>query len=157
MNRKIIMGVAAVAGIGLLLFLRSSAASKATSNTGGVLTSNTAALNEAMGNASGAWAKQPVTITVNQTKPAVADTVAASPAPAPASSGGAPVAVFGGTDPARASAPAPSGPVAVFGGTMPGAPAPDALVASDGGTFGYLTPEQRRGRTDAQIITGMMF
>lgn len=153
MDRRITIGLAAAAAVVGLMYLRSKSASAATAGTGGVLTSNAALLNTAMGNA--AKTMPPVTITVNQTKPAVYDNTATAPAPAPA--------------PAPAAS---SAPRAVFGGTMPGASAdtggyldaegwwhyPDGSKSyTGGGTLGHLTPEQRKGRTDGEIITSMLF
>lgn len=94
MERKTMMGLAAVAGAVALLYMRSRSASAEAGSTGGVLTSNASWLNSAMGNASSGWGANPVTITVNQTKPLAVDDVAKSPAPAPAPV--APVPTFGG-------------------------------------------------------------
>lgn len=81
MDRKIIMGVAAVAGIGLLLYLRKSGDSSAIGASGSMLGAASAANN---------WASQPIIINT-KAPPTVADTTAKSPPPAPApsySSGG---------------------------------------------------------------------
>lgn len=83
MDRKIVMGVAAVAGIGLLLYLRKSGDSSAIGASGSMLGAAAAANN---------WASQPYVITTNTKAPAVVDNSPKSPAPAPApsaSSGGA--------------------------------------------------------------------
>lgn len=88
MERKAIMGVAAVAGIGLLLYLRKTGDSASIAGAGSLV-----------GAASGAsnWAAQPIIINT-KAPPVVADATAQSPAPAPAP---APVQTadwsFGGT------------------------------------------------------------
>lgn len=84
MDRKIVMGVAAVAGIGLLLYLRKSGDSSTIAGAGTLMGAAAAANN---------WATQPIVINT-KAPPVVADTTAKSPAPAPApapaaSSGGA--------------------------------------------------------------------
>lgn len=72
MERKAIMGIAAVAGIGLLLYLRKSGDSS-------TLAGATSLLNSAGGATS--WASQPIVITTNTKAPAVVDNSAATPAP----------------------------------------------------------------------------
>lgn len=84
MERKLAMGLAAVAALGLLLYLRKSGANAATAGTGGVITSNAALLNSMLGNASQGWGSTPVTIIANKQPAAVADSTAKAPAPAPA-------------------------------------------------------------------------
>lgn len=81
MERKTVIGLAAVAAVAVLLYLRKRGADAATAGTGGVLTSNAAALNAAMGNVPAGL--KPVTINVTP-KPTVVDSVARAPAPAPA-------------------------------------------------------------------------
>lgn len=76
MDRKIVMGVAAVAGIGLLLYLRKSGDSSAIGSAGTLVGAAAAANN---------WATQPIVINT-KAPPVVADTTAKSPAPAPAPS-----------------------------------------------------------------------
>lgn len=75
MDRKIIMGVAAVAGIGLLLYMRKSG-DQAT------IAGAVSGLNNAGGFEN--WASQPIVINATTKPLPVADTVAAAPAPAPA-------------------------------------------------------------------------
>jgi hypothetical protein len=89
MERKAIMGIAAVAGIGLLLYLRKSGDSS-------TLAGATSLLNSAGGATS--WASQPIVITTNTKAPAVVDTNTKSPpvTTAPASSSSA-TPVFGGS------------------------------------------------------------
>lgn len=74
MDRKIVMGVAAVAGIGLLLYLRKSGDFSAIGSAGTLVGAASAANN---------WATQPIVINT-KAPPVVADTTAKSPAPAPA-------------------------------------------------------------------------
>jgi hypothetical protein len=93
MERKTMMGLAAVAGAVALLYMRSRSASAATAGTGGVLTSNSSWLNSAMGNTSSGWGANPVQIIVNTKHPTPVDDVAKSPPPAPA---GVPAEVIGG-------------------------------------------------------------
>lgn len=84
MDRKIIMGVAAVAGIGLLLYLRKSGDSSAIGASGSMLGAAAAANN---------WASQPYVITTNTKAPAVVDNSAKSPVTTTASTA---APVFGG-------------------------------------------------------------
>lgn len=84
MDRKIIMGVAAVAGIGLLLYLRKSGDSSAIGASGSMLGAAAAANN---------WASQPYVITTNTKAPAVVDNSAKSPVTTTASTA---TPVFGG-------------------------------------------------------------
>lgn len=77
MDRKAIMGLAAVAGIGLLLYLRRGSDSSAIASTGGAV-GNGAGL-------SGLWgATGPIVISNPLARAPVADTSAANKAPAPA-------------------------------------------------------------------------
>lgn len=114
MERKTVIGLAAVAAVAVLLYMRKQGASAATAGTGGVLSSNAAALNAAMGNVAQGFvtpqaAAKPTAInvlvasptkpqTVSPTKPERVEDYSAS-AKAPAS-----VAVFGGSSAPRASA-----------------------------------------------------
>ncbi|PTT21652.1 hypothetical protein DBR12_06165 [Acidovorax sp. HMWF029] len=75
MDRKIVMGVAAVAGIGLLLYLRKSGDAGAIGSAGTLVGAASAANN---------WATQPIVINT-KAPPVVADATAKSPAPATAS------------------------------------------------------------------------
>lgn len=141
MDRKIIMGVAAVAGIGLLLYLRKSGDSSAIGASGSMLGAAAAANN---------WASQPYVITTNTKAPAVVDSSAKSPAPDPA------------------PAPAPSSG-AVWGGSSPSAQAVDrskeylddkgywhyadgSSAYTGGGTFGHVN----NGKTDGQNAMAML-
>lgn len=142
MERRLAMGLAAVAALGLLLYLRKGNASAETAGTGGVLTSNAALLNSMLGNAAAGWGANPVTITVNKQPAAVSDAAA---------SGSAPRAVFGGT---------------VAGAAEPAAGNLDAKgvyhyadgssAYTGGGTFGHVTDDQRKGKTDAQLALGIL-
>jgi len=130
MDRKIVMGVAAVAGIGLLLYLRKSGDSSAIGSAGTLLGAAAAANN---------WATQPIVI--NTKAPAVvADQAAKTPAPAPAPSVAAP----------WTSAPI-QGEVS-WGGS--GWLQANGKPVADGYGFAHLTPEQRAGRTDAELVRG---
>lgn len=74
MERKTIMGLAAVAGVGLILWMRKSAADQETAGAAGVMGS-------AVGAMGSGWAGMPITI--NTTKPlTVSDTAARNTAPA---------------------------------------------------------------------------
>lgn len=83
MDRKIVMGVAAVAGIGLLLYLRKSGDSSTIAGAGTLMGAAAAANN---------WATQPIVINT-KAPPVVADATATSAKPAANASG----ATWGGT------------------------------------------------------------
>lgn len=147
MQRKTMMGAAAVAAVVALLYMRKRSADSQTADTSGVMTSNAALLNAAMGNVANGFTRS---INVNV---------------APSADG------QGGVADTTATAPAPEPPRAVFGGTMPGASSaaggyldadgvyhyPDGSSAyTGGGTFGHLTEDQRKGKTDGQLATGIL-
>lgn len=133
MDRKIVMGVAAVAGIGLLLYMRKSGDQATLAGT-------------PISSGISGWASQPIVINATTKPLAVADTTAAAPAPV-------------------AKAPAPA-PASVPWAMTPAAPDPiwngsewrqtNGQDAADGYALNHLTPEQRKGRTDAQIITSLI-
>lgn len=86
MERKTVIGLAAVAAVAVLLYMRKQGASAATAGTGGVLSSNAAALNAAMGNVAQGFvnpqaAAKPTAINVLVASPTKPQT---APAPAPA-------------------------------------------------------------------------
>ena len=81
MQRKALMGMAAVAGIALLLYIRRKGASDDAASASGVLTSNAALINAAMGNVWGGSAGAAAPVPAPEK---VSDTRASSPAPAPA-------------------------------------------------------------------------
>lgn len=86
MDRKIVMGVAAVAGIGLLLYMRKSGDQATLAGT---------PISSGISN----WASQPIVINATTKPQAVADTNTKSPAPTPmpAPTNPATTAVFGGS------------------------------------------------------------
>jgi hypothetical protein len=96
MDRKAIMGIAAVAGIGLLLYMRKSGDSSALGSSSSLLGAASAASN---------WANQPIVINTSTKPNAVSDAVVGSNAPKP--------------PPAPAPAPAEYSSFAI-GGTVPG-------------------------------------
>lgn len=132
MDRRLTMGLAAVAALGLLLYLRKSAAAAEAAGTGGVLTSNAALLNAAMGNAEAGWGATPVTIIAAAAPAAVSDAAARSPAPAPT------------------PAPAPLEPTFGIGEIS------RTWLPYEGSTFEHMTEEQRKGRTDGQLALAIM-
>ena len=73
MERKTIMGLAAIGGVGLLLWLRKTAAATETAGASGLLSG--------AANASG-WASSPIVINTTTKPNAVADGAAANKAPA---------------------------------------------------------------------------
>lgn len=83
MQRKALMGMAAVAGIALLLYIRRKGASDDAASTSGVLTSNAALINAAMGNV---WGGSSAPASAPAPAP-VADVRVVSPAPAQSSAG----------------------------------------------------------------------
>ncbi|CAN7403049.1 hypothetical protein LJR129_002492 [Acidovorax sp. LjRoot129] len=119
-DRKAIMVVAAVAGIGLLLYMRKSGNSAALGSSGGLLGAASSAAN---------WASQPIVINTT-TKPQVVDGTAsgtrpaAAPAPAPAD--------VGSTRPTVA----PGG--AVWGGTT--GSGPQITGVDNGSSYGKPGP-----------------
>ncbi|CAN7408950.1 hypothetical protein [Acidovorax sp. LjRoot194] len=135
MDRKLLMGVAAVAGIGLLLYLRKSG-DQAT-------LAGSSSLVGALGGGS-AWASQPIVVNAPN-KPAVADASAISAAPPPPKPAAAPIAA---TTPWTMQ-PIVDGTVS-WGGS--GWLQSNGKPVADGYAFAHLTPEQRGGRTDAQIV-----
>ena len=133
------MGLAAVAGAVALLYMRSRGASADADSTGGVLTSSASWLNSAMGNASSGWGATPVTITVNQTKPLALDEVSGNPSPG----------VSTGSVVAGPSSGGESGGYLDAEGVYH---YPDGSSAyTGGGTFGYVSADQRAGRSDAEL------
>lgn len=90
MDRKVIMGVAAVAGIGLLLYMRKSGDQATLAGSASMV-----------GSASAPWSSQPIVINATTKPLPVSDAVASSPAPSSA--------------PSSAAAPAPAS-VATWGG-----------------------------------------
>lgn len=89
MDRKVIMGVAAVAGIGLLLYMRKNGDQATISGAASLV-----------GASSVPWSSTPIVIQTNTKPLTVADGVAASPAPPPPAVAAAPVAsgaTWGGT------------------------------------------------------------
>lgn len=138
MDRKIIMGVAAVAGIGLLLYLRKSGDSSAIGASGSMLGAAAAANN---------WASQPYVITTNTKAPAVVDNSAKSPVTKPASTSTVPSFWDGGT----AAAPTPTwNPTQNEWETKPG------VAVDDNYTYGHLTPAQRGNKTDGQLTLSIL-
>lgn len=136
MQRKTMMGLAAVAAIAALIYMRKRGADSQAAGTSGVLSSNAALLNAAMGNASNNMRPISVTVSGKAPAPAVADTTARSPAPAV-------VPTFGG----GGGAPPPP-PAAQGGGGKP---------VHESYAFGHVSDEQRAGRTDAEMIAGMLW
>lgn len=142
MQRKTMIGLAAVAAVAGLLYMRSRNAAAESAGIGGVISSNAGALNAGMGNAT--WTSALAALlaggsTVNNTKPAVADSTARAPAPAPA-----PAPVYQPWQAAPAAA-----PVQWDGDSWNQA---NGKPAAEGYSLGHLTPEQRNGRTDAQFF-----
>ena len=138
MDRKTIMGLAAIGGVGLLLWLRKTAAATETAGASGLLSG--------AANASG-WASSPIVINTTTKPNAVADAVAkappvAAPAPAPA-----PVAQPWEATPA-------AGPVE-WDATRNAWVQSNGKPVAAGYAFAHLTPEQRKGRTDAEMIKGL--
>lgn len=106
MQRKALMGMAAVAGIALLLYIRRKGASDDAASTSGVLTSNAALINAAMGNV---WGGSSAPASAPAPAAPVADARASSPAPAPASQEEGGGMRFAGIGTQGAGAPLPPG------------------------------------------------
>lgn len=137
MDRKVIMGVAAVAGIGLLLYMRKSGDQSTLAGSASLV-----------GSASAPWSSQPIVINATTKPLAVSDVAAASPAP-------------------ESRPPPKPQPTATFwnSGAAP-EPVPtwdgDSWRASNGQeasehyAYGHLTPEQRKGKTDGQLTLSIL-
>lgn len=139
------MGLAAVAAIGALLYMRKKTDGAAVAGAGAVTSSATkpASWTSALaGLLAGAGRNSaPVSSVAGAAKPAVVDASASAP-------------VVVSTKPLQVPTPQP---VAVFGGTVPGAPqAAPVTETSSAYTFGHLTPEQRGGKTDGQLALSIM-
>lgn len=138
MDRKIVMGVAAVAGIGLLLYMRKSGDQATLAGT---------PISSGISN----WASQPIVINATTKPQAVADTNTKSPAPTPMPPAKNPAAVPTFWDGGSAAAPVPTwNPTQNEWETKPG------VAVDDNYTYGHLTPAQRGNKTDGQLTLSIL-
>jgi hypothetical protein len=126
MDRKVIMGVAAVAGIGLLLYMRKSGDQATLAGSASIV-----------GSASAPWSSQPIVINATTKPLPVSDAAAATPAPAPKPP---PAPAPSTYQPWESAAAAP----AVWGGD--GWKQASGAPVSDGYAFNHLTPDQLKGK-----------